>query len=404
MKRQSQNADVKLIVWLLVISCLYKIAVVNNGILQGVLSPLVRMLPLSEISRYTNTVSIVKIPFLGIVLHLSCIVFWLIRKRGKIKKTRSISETCLLIIIAIRFLSEFIVRRGISTYWAGYYVLCIFVILFFYQIQPDQTVLNDVQIHITWSIYGIGFACTIFAILYYFVGLGQDFSVFSFRYFRIGGFMFDTILAGFLYGIALLSGFELYGRRKISGLLMIGSLILFVVSCLLTGSRGSFYFMVFALAFYVGNRVGFSRYVVLGIFAALGVVLYSTFLSEQSISFLSDGARSYKYALAFRTFLSHPIFGVGSNMFHTYDLIYGSNPHNLPLTMLSENGVIGFLPYLIWFISSIVNIAQTKNMYWRWMSISFLMLSMILGVLTNIITVLIMIMVTWGCEVSKDIQ
>ena len=345
-----------------------------------------------------------KIYFLGMVLHLICLVCWLIKEKGKIKIPKSNNEKCLLIIIAVRALSELIVHRGISTYSVLYYLLCFFVILFFYQIEQSQSMMLNIQDRVSWCIFIIGLICSLFAIMYYIVGLGKSFAAFSFRFYRIGGFLFDSILAGFMYGIGLLSAFDLYRRKRLSGFLTIVSIIIFLIGCLLTGSRGSFYFIILAMTYYIGNKLGFSRYVVVGLFVALGAVLYSTFLAEENVSFVSDSARSYKYALALSVFKNKPIFGVGTNMFHYHDLIYGSNPHNLPLAMLSENGVVGFIPYVMWFICNMVNLKQTTNSYWRWMSISFFVLSMIFGVLSNMITVIIMVMVTWGCDTSKYLQ
>ena len=397
-----KRKDGAFVVWLLVFSCFYKIAVVDGGIIYKLLSSLVNNLPLAETSRYTDTITIVKLYFIGISLHTFCLFFWLFRERWRIRVTHSLKEECLLLMFAIRMLSEFYIHKGMSAYSFVYDVLCFFVILVFYQIRNDVDNLTNLQLRVAQCIYRIGLLCAIFALSYFFVGLRQDFSAFEFRYFRIGGFMFDAILAGFLYGIGLISAFDLHKQGKIKTVELIVAAILFSIGCLLTGSRGAFYFLAIAIFYFVGSKKSYSKYVFVGMFVVLAIVLYSTFLTEQEVSFVSDGARSYKYSLAFKVFLDHPVTGVGTNMFHYYDTIYGSNPHNLPLTMLAENGAIGFLPYAVWFVSSFIDIVKTKSQYWRWMAISFVVLSMILGTLTNMITVIIMVMVTWACEATKE--
>lgn len=389
---------------LLVISCLYKIAVVKDGVLQRILSPIVGFLPLTDISKYTNTISLVKMLLVGLCLHTICILYWLYRERWKIRVTRSINEECLLLIFLVRMISECWVHRGLSAYSLVYDLLCVFFVLVFYQIGPNEEDMCSFQERISKCIYRIGFVCAVFAVAYYVVGLNQSFSVFEFRLYRIGGFAFDAILAGFLYGIGLISAFDLHKAEKIKTIELVVAAIFFAVGMLLTGSRSALYFLTFAIFYFIGSKKRFSKYLYIGLFGVLAIIVYSSFVAEQDLSFVSDGARSYKYALAFDVFVSHPVAGVGTNMFQFYDEVYGSNPHNLPLTLLAENGIIGFLPWIIWFIVSMINVVKTKSQYWRWLMISFIMLSMILGTLTNTITVILMILVTWTCEVSSKTE
>lgn len=397
-----KRSEGRTIAALLIISCLYKIAVVKGGVLERLLMPLVNHLPLSEVSRYTNTISIVKLYALGLSLHAVCMLFWLVREKGKIWIRKSQNEISLLLLFFVRFASELYAHKGaITPYNFVYDILCFIILFMIYQNKNNPDLLDKVQESATWSIFGIGFVCSIFAFVYFLAGLQQSFSNFNFRQFRIGGFLFDSILAGFFYGLGTISSIALYNQKRISKLLFFVSLFFMLVGCFLTGSRASFYFLILAVGYYFGSNRGYSRVLILALIAVLIVFFYQSILSESEISFTSDEARSYKSRLAFQLFLSHSISGVGSNMFHNYDPIYGSNPHNLPLTILAENGIIGFIPYAIWAITNIINIIRTKNHYWKWLCISFMVLSMILGTLTNMITVILMILSSWSCEATK---
>lgn len=387
---------------LLVFSCLYKIAVVKDGMLQRVLTPIANALPYSGIGRYTNSIMIVKIFLVGLSLHVICIVYWLFQERGKIRITRSVTEECLLLMFVIRMISEFWVHKGLSTYSIIYDLLCIFFVLVFYQIRPDKEELHCIQESLACCVYRIGLLCAVFAIANFVIGLTQSISTFEFREYRIPGFLFDSILAGGIYGLGLISAINLHSRCKMKSMKLVMVAAVLAVGCLLTGSRSALYFLAIACFYFVGSKKKFSKYLYIGLFVVIAVVLYSNILAEQDISFVSDGARAYKYKLAFDVFVNHPVAGVGTNMFHLYDTVYGSNPHNLPLTLLAENGIIGFIPWFIWFIKSVINAVKTKEQYWRWMMISYMILSMILGTLTNTITVIIMVMVTWACEVSEE--
>lgn len=224
---------------LLVFSCLYKIAVVKDGILQKVLSPIVNILPYSDIGRYTNSISIVRIFLVGMSLHGVCLVYWLLHEQGKIRLTRSANEECLLLILGIRMISEFWVHRGLSAYSLTYDLLCLFFVLAFYQIRPDKKELESIQESLARCFYRIGILCAFFAIAYFFAGLMQSISSFEFREYRIGGFLFDSILAGCLYGFGLISAVHLYLENKVKLPVLIVSAVIFSVGCLLTGSRSA---------------------------------------------------------------------------------------------------------------------------------------------------------------------
>ena len=403
LKLKFNKSDGQFVAAMLTIACLYKIAVVKNGLIHSLLLPLVNILPLSEVSRYTNTISIVKMHLPVLVLQFVCVFVWLHRKKWKLKRFRNPNALALLAIFIVRFISELYSHKGsLSIYTLGYDVICLLFVIIIYQFKTDGEHHEKLQSRIVMCVFRIAFVCSLFALANFAVGLGLNFSAFRFRNYRIGGFIFDAILAGFIYGVGLLSAFELYKRHMIKPWLLIVSMSLFVIGDLLTGSRSSIYFLVMAVWYYICNKKGYTRFLVVALFLVMGAALYFNLLSNESISFVSDGPRSYKYALAFKVFRENSIIGVGTNMFHNYDVIFGSNPHNLPLTILAENGIIGFIPYAIWIVINIYNMVRTKSMFWRLFNICFMLLSMILGTLTNMITVLIMIIASWGCDVSKE--
>lgn len=60
----------------------------------------------------------------------------------------------------------------------------------------------------------------------------------------------------------------------------------------------------------------------------------------------SDSLRPYVAMRAIQTFMQHPVLGVGFDLFANKQLAMGLSPHNQFLKILSEMGLVGFLPFL----------------------------------------------------------
>jgi hypothetical protein len=173
--------------------------------------------------------------------------------------------------------------------------------------------------------------------------------------------------------------FTLFGKRKILYFLIIA---LLVICIFLTGKRtlsavslllpvivvlmskqssvGKFFILFFAvvsaffvLRYFTGNltELGETR------FASRFVLSYSDVQAGEDIS----SGRTYLYSLAIDAFKAKPIFGIGVGKFPQYSGT-GTDVHNAYLQVLCEQGIIGFILYII---PLIVSLFYTHKLYHR---------------------------------------
>jgi O-antigen ligase len=63
----------------------------------------------------------------------------------------------------------------------------------------------------------------------------------------------------------------------------------------------------------------------------------------------SDFSRKYAMLQALRTFLEHPLFGIGYNVFSGKNIAFGLPAHSQYLKVLAEMGLFGFIPFMAMF-------------------------------------------------------
>lgn len=392
---QREDRTYRFVVLALVVSCVYNIGVVTNGMLYHLLLPLTFILPMSNYARYSTYTSNINLLSLGLFLHVVIILLWVLYKRNKLHHMSSAPFVSMLLILLVRLLGDLMAMSWV--YYLFFDVLCLAFLLLIYQLDFAAS-----KLHVLRTVYWIGMMAALTAWLYFFLGLNLRLGSVIFRELRLAGFLFDSILAGFMFGLSMIAGYELYSEYRDQwfggGVRLMLSLVVLGSACFLTGSRASIFFAGIALLSMVFKRKSFGGIPLVIVFAIVAFVFFNWIISSSDLDFTSDSSRSYKFSLALRVFINHPLLGVGSNMFYKYDTVYRSNPHNLPLTLMAENGIVGLLSYILWLITFVINICFSKDNFFKWASVAFLILSMILGVLTNTITILIMIILTWGCD------
>ena len=177
--------------------------------------------------------------------------------------------------------------------------------------------------------------------------------------------------------------------------------LLLLVAGVLTGAR-SFYYLAagacilgvaFALQGSGIKAILCCAICVIGI-AAIVVMVDRISDFEESVSSVSSdvlSGRDLKAALALQEFDEHPVIGIGTGRYAHAEAAYyaetmtkaglnGTNPHNIYLQVLCENGIVGFILFAIFIGCTLWQLWRQRS--WQAFSIFglFLVSGMTLGV------------------------
>lgn len=188
------------------------------------------------------------------------------------------------------------------------------------------------------------------------------------------------------YKIALLFEVLCFYRYLITNKkIFLGGLGLGIILCMATGSKGAIAAMIAILAlelFYFLFNAGekrrhfLKRILQLGAIAVIGVFLItsiihripglsvmlsraSSFLYAENVaSFSSVSARTRLFRMGMEFFKESPIFGKGAR--YTYFYTNGSQPypHNIFVEFLSEQGLVGTIPLILFFLTVIFQVVK----------------------------------------------
>lgn len=110
----------------------------------------------------------------------------------------------------------------------------------------------------------------------------------------------------------------------------------------LTNSRGSILGILSMVGFYMKNRIGIAKSVILGLLAMPLAVIMPSRMSEVASSDASAMGRLDAWYSGFHMFFSNPLSGIGAYRFTDYHII---TAHNSYVLVLAE---MGFLGFFIW--------------------------------------------------------
>lgn len=123
--------------------------------------------------------------------------------------------------------------------------------------------------------------------------------------------------------------------------------------------------------------------------------LGGTFSSERFLLKETMYSRIGAYKIAFQAFRQNPLFGIGYNEFEQYaknyqedmaymDVIAAKQAHNTFLSVLAENGIIGFIPFILFWIAVIRGAADLyrKAEHEREKQLSIMLLSVAAALIT----------------------
>ena len=156
------------------------------------------------------------------------------------------------------------------------------------------------------------------------------------------------------------------------GLLLTGAMII------LTFSRGAYVGIILPIVFLIfkDKNKSFTKKLFMIFIIFLALFCFNAIMTKYFNISISDtissrftgisqdngSGRKIFWKNAFETFLSHPLFGIGINSTIPYsELTYGTHNyvHNVYLEVLSETGIVGFLPFILFIFSSLKKYTST---------------------------------------------
>lgn len=202
-----------------------------------------------------------------------------------------------------------------------------------------------------------------------------SFTAATIRQYRPDGLFGDSIISALFcvvcIAVVLLRG----GRVRLGGRVAIVGLC--VSAGVVTGAR-TFYYLLGLLALYLmfakTRNVSLAKKAALVVAAVIALILavgpmgqslIDALTTEQSVS-----SRELKQELAIEQFKGSPVLGIGTAQYASVEAavstdsksgLHGTNPHNVYLQVLCENGIVGFVPLAASALAVLALAARRKN-------------------------------------------
>lgn len=218
------------------------------------------------------------------------------------------------------------------------------------------------------------------------------------RLYRPDGIFGDSIISALFSNVCI--AVLLLGSTKLKTPTRAVIIMLCGVAGIVTGAR-TFYYLLLIICFYLmlakTRDVSLRMKVLLlcAIFAAVMLVISPIGQSLMDTLSLQDSAssRNLKRQLALEQFSNSPVFGIGTGQYAVYEAtlglpsnsgLHGTNPHNMYAQILCENGLMGFVPFILGLISSFCFAVKKKNALAVILLILYAVIGWSLGILYSV--------------------
>lgn len=374
------------------------IGIPNSLAINNIIKSIMKFIPFSIVDEFTHMI-IYSLITLIVIIYSILFAFMLIVKKGK----QSISIKWPInapIILVIFFLIVSISALYYKEYaFMFFYLFYIELILVINSLQKsDVSILKS---KVLLVIEKAGTINAIFIFLQYALMSNYDFlSLGNWRIYRPVGICYDAILATLLSGFAISAILYRSQKEKLK-ISSVVKMIFIILAGIYTGSRTIFIiipicFAAFIIASGTSNKNKIKLFLLAITFlivinVALGGFLYSFFNVIQDVGFESN-SRKLKADLAKRIFMDNPILGVGTNQYQYFEEMYlssfrginGTNPHNIYLQILAENGFLGFSLAILGVCSVWMVHLKRKQFYPLCILTLYLVVGFTLGVSGNV--------------------
>lgn len=193
------------------------------------------------------------------------------------------------------------------------------------------------------------------------------FSPSTIRLYRPDGIFGDSIISA-LFSNVLIAVLAL-GETRLKAPARIIVIALCMVAGVVTGARTFYYLLVIVgvcLMLAKTRDVSIKKKVFLLCLVIAAVVVVGNSFGQSMIDSLTFqgtvSSRDIKRQLAIDQFTNSPVFGIGTGQYAAYEAslgmpansgLHGTNPHNVYVQVLCENGLVGFTPFALGLICSL---------------------------------------------------
>lgn len=243
-----------------------------------------------------------------------------------------------------------------------------------------------------------GVVNAVLTLLQYVVLSGGSFTLESLRVHRPEGIFGDSILSA-LFCVVVVAVVA-FGNMEIPFSHKFVTVCLCLMAGVSTGSRTFYYLLAMVLVVFLFSRsrgVALRWKLFIGICVA-GVSLFVFGSSGQGVMnnlSLSDAfySRDLKQELALQLFYSSPVFGIGTGQYAAVEAavasgdslgLHGTNPHNIYLQVLCENGLAGFIPLLFAFVCVVKETTRLPSSLAMVLMMIYLVVGFSLGILYSV--------------------
>lgn len=206
---------------------------------------------------------------------------------------------------------------------------------------------------------------------------GWVFNIMAIRLYRPDGLFGDSIISALFADVTI--AVVVLHQDKPSGLLRVAVLALCTAAGIVTGAR-TFYYLLGILGLLLllakTRDVSLGWKVVLVVSAVAAVALLFSPTGQSMMNLLtgeqSVSSRELKQRLAMELFLGSPVLGIGTGQYAATEAalwvwggnrlgLHGTNPHNVYLQTLCENGLVGFVPLIASTVALVLRVLQRKK-------------------------------------------
>ena len=184
-----------------------------------------------------------------------------------------------------------------------------------------------------------------------------EFSPSTIRLYRPDGIFGDSIISALFSNVTI--AVLALGATRLKAPVRIIVILLCMVAGVVTGARTFYYLLVIVGAYLMLAK---TRDVSL---EKKALLMIDSLTFQDIVS-----SRDIKRQLAIEQFGNSPVFGIGTGQYAIYEAslgmpansgLHGTNPHNVYVQVLCENGLVGFIPFVLGLICSLWLAFKRKN-------------------------------------------
>lgn len=276
--------------------------------------------------------------------------------------------------------------------------LAIYVLVAFAYFTLEEREKKRVAIALVSMCVTAGVVNSIVTIWQYGTMSNWSFTTTTVRLYRPDGIFGDSIISALACNVCI--AIVVLRKEAMANVARIVVIVLCCVAGIVTGAR-TFYYLMIVLGLYllfsktknvslVGKGVlAVVAFAILALVASpVGQSLIDTLTLENSVS-----SRDLKQEIALEQFRSSPFLGIGTGQYANAEAalaadaksgLHGTNPHNVYLQVLCENGLIGFVPLIASTIALLLLVMKRKNSVALILLLLYLAIAWSLGILYSV--------------------